>query len=464
MEGRLFTGVFKDKRLDTRCEQVFSEMVSSKSAVLHKSIPERASLTGAYRFMNNGKVTYELIRDRLTSSWAVKGKKVLCLQDTSEANFAWHSGGLKANDADLGPVGNNKDVGFFMHPSLCLDMEDGYPLGFSDVLLFNRRWDKTDKLQRDYKKQELEEKESYRWIERALESRKRLQQAEYVLFVSDRESDIFEMFERLPDAKSDVLVRLHHDRMLHEQTDELRKISDKLQQCESSTFTLPLPKSGQRKKRLAKLDVKFTPVKVSRQKNAARKEPAYVEMYVIEAKEQPGSVPKGEEPICWRLITSRKVETVEDAQECLHYYALRWRIEELFGLVKSQAMELEESQLGTGKALKTMAMLSLQAALKIMQLKEGRDKTDKPATIAFSGKELVFIRLLCRNLEGKTIKQKNPYPENTMAYVAWVIGRLGGWKGLYSQGPPGVKSFTWGLKAFQNQYEGFLLAQKFSSS
>lgn len=464
MEGRLFTGVFTDKRLDKRCEQVFSKMVSSKSAILHKSIPERASLAGAYRFMDNEKVTYELIRERFTSSWGVKGKKILCLQDTSEANFAWHSGGLKVNDPDLGPVGNNKDVGFFMHPSLCLDMEDGYPLGFSDVLLFNRSWDKTDKQQRDYKKQAIEDKESYHWIERAIESKKSLQQAEYVMFISDRESDIFEMFERVPDAKSDVLIRLNHDRMLYEKTDKLRKISDKLQQCESRTVTLSLSKSGQRKKRLAKLDVKFTPAKVARAKNAVKKEPAYAEVWVIEAKEQPGSVPKGEEPIYWRLITSKKIETVEDAQECLHYYALRWRIEELFGLVKSQAMELEQSQLSNGKALKTMAMLTLQAALKIMQLKEGRDKTDKPATIAFSEKELVFIKLLCRNLEGKTIKQKNPYPENTMAYVAWVIGRLGGWKGLYSQGPPGVKSFTWGLKAFQYQYEGFLLAQKFSSS
>lgn len=464
MEGSLFTGVFTDKRLDKRCEQVFSKMVSRKSAILHKSIPERASLTGAYRFMNNREVTYELIRDRLTSSWGVKGKKILCLQDTSEANFGWHSGGLKVNDQDLGPVGNNKDVGFFMHPSLCLDMEDGYPLGFSDVLLFNRSWDKTDKQQREYKKQEIEDKESYRWIERGLESRKSLQQADYLMFISDRESDIFEMFERLPDEKSDVLIRLNHDRMLYDKTKEIRKISDQLQQCEFRRVTLPLSKSGQRKKRLAELDVKFTTVKVSRAKNAVKKEPAFVEVYVIEAKEQLGSVPKGEEPIYWRLITSKKVDTLEQANECLHYYALRWRIEELFGLVKSQAMDLEESQLSSGKALKTMAMLSLQAALKIMQLKEGRDRTDKTATIAFSEKELSFIKLLCKNLEGKTLKQKNPYPENTMAYAAWVIGRLGGWKGLYSQGPPGVKSFTWGLKTFQNQYEGFLLAQKLSSS
>jgi hypothetical protein len=92
MAVSLFSGVFPDKRLDERCEQVFSEMVNRKSAVFHKSMPNKAALAGAYRFMNHKAVTYELIRDRLTTSWEVKGKSVLCLQDSSEANFAWHSG------------------------------------------------------------------------------------------------------------------------------------------------------------------------------------------------------------------------------------------------------------------------------------------------------------------------------------------------------------------------------------
>jgi hypothetical protein len=187
-------------------------------------------------------------------------------------------------------------------------------------------------------------------------------------------------------------------------------------------------------------------------------------MSVIEAREDPERVPKGEEPICWRLLTSKPVTTFSVALQCLHYYALRWKMEELFGLVKSQALHLEQSQLTQGKALKTMAMLTLQAALQLLQLKQGRDRTDLPAQLAFSDKELLFMKLLGQTLAGKTVKQQNPYPENSLAYAAWIIGRLGGWKGLYSQGPPGVKSFTWGLKAFQQQYEGFLLAQKFSSA
>jgi hypothetical protein len=423
-----------------------------------------AALIGAYRFMNHQQVSYEVIRDRLTSCWSAQGKSILCLQDTSEANFCGHSRALKVNDKHLGPVGNKDHVGFFMHPSLCLDMDDGFPLGFSDVFLFNRSWQQADKQQRRYKTQPLAEKESYRWMERAKESKRRLSSAAYVLLISDRESDLFTMFEHLPDEKSDVLIRLNQDRLLYGKAENAGKLLDQLELTPAMPFTLALAKSGQRKKRIAELQVKFTSMQVARPRNAPRQGVAFVKMSVIEAREDPERVPKGEEPICWRLLTSKPVTTFSVALQCLHYYALRWKMEELFGLVKSQALHLEQSQLTQGKALKTMAMLTLQAALQLLQLKQGRERTDLSAQLAFSDKELLFMKLLGQTLAGKTLKQQNPYPENSLAYAAWIIGRLGGWKGLYSQGPPGVKSFTWGLKAFQQQYNGFLLAQKFSSA
>jgi hypothetical protein len=464
MDKSIFSGVFDDKRLDRRCEQIFLGMVSKGSAVLHKSMSNRSALLGAYRFMNHKKVSYEPVRDCLTAFWPKEGKSILCLQDTSELNFSWHSNTLKVNDIHIGPIGNNEDPGFFMHPSLCLDMSDGFPLGFSDVLLYTRSWQKVDKQQRNYKNQPIAEKESYRWIERAQESKGKLQQADYVLFISDRESDIFELFDRLPDEKSDVLIRLSQDRLIYDPAGNKQKLSEKLASTQSFPLELPIAKSGQRKKQLAKLEVKFTSVQIGRPKNGSRQAAKSVPMSVIEAKQQASNVAKGEEAILWRLITSRQVDSLQQALECLQFYGLRWRIEELIGLVKSQAMEVEHSQLNQGKALKTTVILALQAALQIMQLKEGRNKTDQPARLAFTGKQLVFMKLLCQTLQGKTVKQQNPFPENSMAYAAWIIGRLGGWKGLYSQGPPGVRSFAWGLKIFQQQFEGFLMGQNFSSA
>ncbi|HSI89981.1 MAG TPA: IS4 family transposase [Adhaeribacter sp.] len=453
----LFRGVFSDKRLDYRCTFVLEDIVNRQSCVLHKSMPDPAALAASYRFMNNDQVSHEQIATRVCSNWLQPGAAIINLQDSSEANFGWHSGSFSVQDAHLGPVGNNKDAGFFMHPSLCLNLEDGFPLGFSDIHLYNRKWGQADKNERAYKQLPLEEKESYRWISQGLASRERLALASYVLYISDRESDIFELFEQLDTDKSDFLVRLRHDRLLHP-SEEVRKISEKLGKCSSQPLLLPLNKSGQRGKRQAVLEVKYCSMQVASPKNESSR--AYKRVYVIEAIEKADSVPAGEQPIYWRLVTSRKVETLEQAGECLHYYSLRWRIEELFGLVKSQGLDLEASQLQSGKALKTLAVLALQAALQIMQLKEGREREDKPATIAFTQEEVDFIEIVGPTLEGKTQKQQNPYPLRSLAYASWVIARLGGWKGLLSQGKPGIKTFAWGMKAFNQQFQGYSLALK----
>lgn len=408
--------------------------------------------------MNNHHVNYEQVRERLTGYWSCAGKRILCIQDTSEANFTSHSGALCYKDPDIGPLTKSTHAGFFMHPSLCLDLEDGFPLGFSDLLLFNRSWGQPDKHQRNYKALALEEKESYRWLKCAQSSKLKLVDAAYVLFVSDRESDIYELFHQLPDEKSDVLVRLVRDRLLYQGSDQTRKISGQLEQCPAETIFLPVRKSGQRQERLAELQVKYTCLQIASPSNGVGAK-THTQVYVIEAVEKPSSVPKAEEAICWRLVTSLPVETLEQAVQCLYYYSLRWRIEELFSMVKTQGMKLEESRLESGKALKVMAALTLQAALQIIQLKEGREREDKAASLAFTQEQLVFMCLLCRKLEGMTQKQRNPYPEGTMAYAAWVIGRLGGWKGLNSQGKAGTKTMAWGLEAFQQRYQGYLLAK-----
>jgi hypothetical protein len=456
-EAVKFRGVFADKRLDARCEQLYGAMLEEKSVVLHQCMSNRAALIGAYRFMNNQHVRYEQVREWLTGNWNAAGKRLMCIQDTSEANFTSHSGALSIKDPDLGPLTKSTETGFFLHPSLCLDLEDGFPLGFSDLLLFNRCWGQPDKHQRHYQQLALEQKESYRWLACAQNSQQKLSQAAYVLFVFDREADIYDLFYRLPDEKSDVLVRLTQDRLLYQGSDQTRKMSQLLAQCPAETISLPVRKSGQRQARVAELAVKYTHLQVASPKNGIGAKTSAA-VWVIEAVEQPAGVPRGEEPICWRLITSIEVETLAQAVQCLYYYSLRWRVEELFAVVKSQGLQLEESRLASGKALKVTAALALQGALQIIQLKEGREREDKAASLAFNPHELAFLALLCKKLAGKTQKQQNPYPEGTLAYAAWVIGRLGGWKGLNSQGKAGIKTIAWGLEIFYQHYQGYLLA------
>jgi hypothetical protein len=114
--------------------------------------------------------------------------------------------------------------------------------------------------------------------------------------------------------------------------------------------------------------------------------------------------------------------------------------------------------LETGKGLKVLCLLALLAALKINQLRQAReDKTEIPADLCFTKKEQEVIKKLINKMEGKTEKQKCHNKEGTLAWAAWPIARLGGWKGYDSESKPGIKTMAIGLKRFESVVIGWEL-------
>jgi hypothetical protein len=59
-------------------------------------------------------------------------------------------------------------------------------------------------------------------------------------------------------------------------------------------------------------------------------------------------------------------------------------------------------------------------------------------------------------LEGKTARQKNPHPPQSLAWLSWIIARLGGWNCYYK--PPGPKTMRAGWAQFASMTAGFVLA------
>jgi hypothetical protein len=59
---------------------------------------------------------------------------VLVIADTSQANFATHTGRKRG----FGTVGNGKDIGVFVHPLLAMDAEHGGILGLVGAEVINR--------------------------------------------------------------------------------------------------------------------------------------------------------------------------------------------------------------------------------------------------------------------------------------------------------------------------------------
>jgi len=208
------------------------------------------------------------------------------------------------------------------------------------------------------------------------------------------------------------------------------------------------------------MSLKYEKVKIRHPKNRPlENKPSHVEMWAIEARELPESVPGKEDPVLWRLLTTHPIECTEDALKCVEWYSQRWFIEELFRVLKSKGLAIEESQLETGGGLKKLAVIALQVALTTMTLKLSLSNTHKVnASIIFSKDQIHFLTIYMEKLEGKTEKLKNPYEKGSLQWATWAMGRLGGWSGYQSQGPPGYISIKDGTDRFYDKADGFLMA------
>ena len=412
--------------------------------------------------MSNPRIENEQLKEA-SYKWSQKqskGKTVLAIQDTTEINYQKKAGRLSQEDMELGPVGNDSDIGFFLHPTLVIDVESCFPLGVSCIHDWNRDWKKRSKEERGYKNLAIEEKESYRWIESAQFSKEVLQEAQHLTIIGDRESDIYEELVEIPDEHCDLLIRSGRDRRLHDSEDHLFGFLSSLPLRGENCIEIKGHKK--RKDRVAQLEIRYERVQLARPTNRRGSElPSYVELYAIEVREKESSVPEGEEPIVWRLLTTHEIRSVEEAWMYVRWYSYRWWIEELFRVLKKKGLQVEEAQYESGLALKRLVILCLQAALTIMQLKAAREgKYEVAPETVFEEQELEFQTQLLPELEGKTEKQKNPYPRTNLAWSAWIIARLGGWKGTYSKrASPGVLTMKRGLEAFYQMYRGWCLAR-----
>jgi hypothetical protein len=437
-----------------------TDMLNKKTAIVNQFSQTHCEQIGTYRFLHNPDVRIEELIQSSYNHCALQceGLHVLSIQDTSEINFESLAGKLKASDKNIGPVGNNTNAGFFLHPNLVIDTAELFPIGFSSIILWNRSWDKEDKNQRDYKSLPIEEKESFRWISSATTSKEVLKQAKRITIIGDRESDIYEELVCVPDEKTELLIRSSINRKLY---DSQTKLFETLSQSKlQAVYKIEIKGNKKRKDRTAEMQLRYEKVKIARPANYQNKDlPQYVELWAIEAREQSESVPEGEDEILWRILTTHEITCIEDALLYTEWYALRWQIEQLFRLLKSKGFGIENSQLGDGFSLKKLCVMSLQVVLQVMQLTLSREgKNSKMAELIFTAQEIKFLHLLQRKLDGKTDKLQNPHIPESMAWASWIIARLGGWKGYKSQSPPGHITMKTGLDIFFQQYTGWLLA------
>lgn len=432
------------------------DLVSSGSSVVNKMANTHASKIALYRMLSNEKFDHKDILEgsfRMCSSSVSAASHVLCIQDTTEFNYQGIKTKLTPEDPDIGPTSIKAIAGFFCHPMLVTDANSPDIYGLSSTLIYNRSWDQKDKHELDYANLPIEQKESYRWIRSCELSKERMPDPIQITIVGDRESDIYEEFAIVPDRRTNLLVRSRGDRRLSNKA----KLWDTMDAYPLEGSTVVAIKSGKKRTaRNAQLNISFGKVNILAP-ISYKGDIKNIELSAILVKENPDSVAEGEDSILWRLLTTHKIETIEDAIQCIEWYKKRWLIEELFRVIKTKGFGIEASQLGSGAALKKLLAMTLQAALRVMQFKLSLSNEALEATVVFSNTEMEFLELVQKKIEGATEKQKNPYSKRSMAWAAWTIARLAGWSGYKSQGPPGYITIKEGWDIFNMQHAGYLI-------
>jgi len=422
----------------------------------------RAEQKAYYRFLKHPKLTEGLLireaADRLKS--LVKGRHVLCIQDTSEINLTAHDGRISDKNG-LGRLDYaSYALGFKIHPVFVLDAYQLTPLGFADIKLWHRPLEMPTRMERDYRRHSIEEKESYKWIEVSTRSKESLKQATLVTFIQDREADIYEVFTEVPDKTHHLIIRSSSDRTLPNGI-HLSETLAALPLAGYHTICLCTDHRTGRSKTTVALEIRFCKVRIRKPNSSHMKGcPAYKELYAVEAK-QSGTKNQAEK-IYWRLLTTHKVEDLNSALQIINWYSCRWHIEQLFRLLKHKGFQIEQTELESGAAIRKLTIIMLTAILKIIQMRlaYSDENEGQPIEEVYNKEEINCLRLLNKKLQGKTIKQRNSYNPKKTKWATWILARLGGWKGYTSQGPPGIITLKRGLERFTLILEGMLLAKE----
>jgi Transposase DDE domain len=423
-------------------------MVAGKDVCLRRlSQGNRALEVRFNRFLGNAKVT----TDRIIESWsegtigAVDRRHVLAIQDTSEVHFNTTPQCRRG----LGEIGKGNNHGVLLHPMLAVDADNGTCLG----LLSGEVWTREGRRTVSHDSRELSDKESQRWIATALAAKPMLAGAAMVTVLGDRESDIFALYASAAEQHYHVIVRSMHDRKLAD-TVGLYAAIDAM--APVARRTIQLPARAQRPARQVDLDLRFGAIELARpQSKFLRHLPKSLPLAVVDVREL--NAGPDVEPLHWRLLTSHKIASAEDAWRIVEWYKQRWIIEQFFRVLKTQGFKLEDSQIGAADRLLKLVVIAAKAAIITIQLLQARDGSQQSVHIVFNASEVDALTALNQQLEARSKRLKNPHPPDSLAWAAWVIGRLGGWNGYPSSKPPGPITFKTGLDYFHAVAVGWSL-------
>jgi hypothetical protein len=384
-------------------------------------------------------------------------RTVLCIQDGTDLNYT----GLSKCEG-LGVLGKNqteaKSRGLHMHSTFAV-APNGLPLG----VLKAQCTAPESRSSEDKRKSidiPIEEKATFAWIEHhrdMVEVAAKMPDTR-IIDVCDREADFFELFdEQRLRARVELLVRAKHNRKIAEMP---LKVFDAVRQGPVESYArVHIPRQSARPKRskqkarakrpgrTADLALRYQQIQIPPPAHLADKAP--IDIWVIHGIEE--NPPPNTKSVEWFLLTTMSTTSAQDAEQCLRWYCLRWRIEDWHRVLKS-GCRIENLQHDTADRLRRAIAVNLVIAWRIMLMTLlGRETPELPAEVLFSDIELRTLRAWA--------KKKQLKPPTLLGEAVILVAKIGGYLGRNNDPPPGHQILWHGYTEFQFMCLGFALLE-----
>jgi hypothetical protein len=299
----------------------------------------------------------------------------------------------------------------------------------------------------DRDKRKVGEKETQRWID-AMEHAKQIMAVHApqtrVWFQLDREADAWPILQHAGDSGHWYTVRGSHDRWVRGKDGRRIFLREALSHEPVVTeYELAVAAGYKRTARIARMVVRacILPFEFRDKRTNQR----FVKNVGVVLAQESGTVPTGEAPIDWLLLSNHPLTTIGEIRQVILGYAQRWRIEEFHRAWKSGACRVEENQLQSVEAVKKWATILAAVAARVERIKlVSRREPERPASDEFSALELRALVLLRFGKSGRKKLADGSTP--TLGEATLWLSEIGGYTGKSSGGPPGSMVLTTGLK------------------
>lgn len=441
-----------DERLATRLAMLASALGREPGASIAKVSKTRAAREGAYRFLENRRVTMDALMQPHQEATAERCRAeplVYVVSDTTEVVLAGEQRGKR-----LGRI-QGRSRGFLAHTALAVSASGNrVPLGVLDLQTIVRSDER--KTHRNVRQEERsDDRESARWSA-TVNNAEEVLDGVPAIHVMDSEADMFELLSQLVEGGKRFVIRAARDRVvsdgkLFESAARAPAVLEREIYLSARQRTKQTNKGRRhpaRHKRTATLSIAAKRLTLCRPKRCGDDFPETLDVNVVHVIEP--APPDGNAPVEWLLTTSEPIDAPEQVAAVVDAYRARWLIEEYFKALKT-GCAFEGRQLRSIHTLTNALGLLAPIAWRLLLLRTL--EREAPSTPAVDVLDPLLLDALVAKL--REIREPKLPPANpTVADFMQGIARLGGHHA--SNGPPGWQLLWYGFQYLLSYADGFI--------